>query len=323
MSTDAFFESCGGVKMVRAGGDPTNPADTEWNFGVAPTNPASRMASGASFHEVFPSLKGKWDGKTTYNYHNACRKVLKKDLHAQYQPSGTCGGRAGSRGGDIVQCIMIAAGKRAKFHPVSHAWLYYLARAEYNMLNGGDGVASGSIPPMMAKYGLLTREECGDEDDNSKNSDDLATALGVTKRVPATWKKAASDNLATTLVRCYSVEEYADAVSTGGVGILSDSQGYTMTRDSDGCCRPQGVWQHYHCHPGIIVLPSGRKVIPYDQSWGDKTPSGPLLEGCPSNTFGVDWDVMDNCIKTGVMHVLIAFDPFEVEKDEIDMSFVF
>lgn len=307
----------GGVRIVQ--GD-----QEAWNFGVV--NPGVMAGPELpSLYDTFPKLQGKWDGKTTINHHNSVRKVHGDFMPAHNQPKGTCGGRAGSRALEILQCILMASGKRAKFHYVSHAWLYFLARREFNMLGGGDGVADGSIPPVMAKYGVLHRDESGDKSMAGPGSDDLAAKWGGGGLRGAELDNLttlASDNIATITVKVKSATELADGLASGGVAVCSDDQGFTMTRDNEGFCKPQGTWYHYHVRSGVYVASSGRKGFIYDQSWGDTTPSGTRLEGCPGNSFGVDWDVQDKLCKRGSVHIVYGFNLWDLENDNINIDWL-
>lgn len=327
--SDAFdFASVGGIPFVQTGCDPGDPANIAWNFGVLLPTDASRADAAARpyLYDRFPNLRGAWDGKAQVNHHEAVRKVLGSDLRAQMQPRGTCGGRAGSRGLELLQCVLMASGKRAKFHYVSHAWLYYLARKKYGMLRGGDGVAGGSIPEVMGEGGCLNREESGDANPYGPGSDDLAVAWGGGRLSAADAEKfsrLAADNLVTAKVRVRSAQELADGIAAGGVGVGSDNQGFTMTRDADGFCRPSGSWSHYQVRSGVRVTPGGRKGFDYNQSWGDNVPDGPLLPGCPNNCFGVEWDVQDRLCKNDEWDVLFGFDLWDLEQGGIDLPWVF
>lgn len=323
MSREVLIRN-GGVQLTRAGGDPADPADVTWNFGVH--EPPSGYTATPSLHQRFPALAGKWDGKTQVNHHEAVRRVLGTDIKAQQQPKGTCGGRAGSRGLELLQCVLIASGLRAKFHYVSHAWLYYLARREYGMLGRGDGVAGGSIPEIMAKYGCLEREEANDQLQAGPASDDLAALWGagrISKGDEAKFLGLASDSIVTAMVKCASAQECADGLASGGVIVQSDSQGYAMSRDAEGFCKAQGSWGHYQVRSGVRVTPKGRKGFDYNQSWGDDTPDGPPLPGCPGNCFGVDWDVQDAICREGEVHCLFAFDLWDLEKGSVDIDWTF
>lgn len=320
-----LFSSVGGVRTVRAGGDPDDPADGAWNFGVAPSSPSVRLSQGPPLWDVFPKLRGKWDGRTTVNHHEAARKVLGRDLKPHRQRSGTCGGHAGGRALELLQCCLIAGGRTAMFKPVSHAWIYYLARREYGMLGRGDGVPDGSVPPVLARYGALHRVEAGDPDQDGDGVDLLADAWGrgeLTGGQLLRLENLARDNPVTAMVRCRSADELADAIAAGGVGCCSDSQGYGLERDAEGVCRPAGTWYHYHVRSGVRVTPSGRRVFTYDQSWGEGVPSGPPLPGCPSNCFGVDWAVQDRACRRGTTFALFAVDLWDLEDDRLPMPWV-
>lgn len=318
--SEIVFRAAGGVPVVQGN-------EIAWNFGLLPATPQVMQAAEVpGLHERFPALAGKWDGKSTVCHHEAVRKVLGSDLKAHNQPTGTCGGRAGSRSLEILQCVLIAAGKRATFHPVSHAWPYYLARREFNMLGSGDGVASGAVPPVLAKYGALHREEAGDALQAGPRSDDIAGKWGAGQlpREEATRLEAlAHDNLVTAMVRAKSAQELADGLASGGVVCQSDSQGYTMRRDAEGFCRPEGTWYHYQVRSGVVVTPRGRKGFAYDQSWGDTVPEGPLLPGWPGNCFGIDWNVQDQLCRNGEVHLLFGMDLWDLESGNVDVPWIF
>jgi hypothetical protein len=322
MTVDEFMKQCG-VTMMGAVNGQDDAANVAWNFGVAAPLMGSDTARDAAptLYDRFPNLQGKWDGKTTINHHAAAREVLGKDLEPHLQPRGTCGGRAGSRGLELLQLILIASGKRAKFSPVSHAWLYFLARRDFNMLGGGDGVPDGAIPVVMEKYGCLTRTEANDPEQAGPRSDDVAVKWGgggLKGEELQRLIKEASDNVVSARVRVRSAQELADGIASGGIGICSDAQGFTMTRDNDGFCRPSGTWYHYHVRSGVRVTSSGRKGFDYNQSWGKNTPSGPLLDGCPDNCFGVDWDVQDRLCRSGSVDVVLGFDLWDLESGKVD-----
>jgi hypothetical protein len=329
--SEELFKSVGGRKIVRAGADPDDPDAAEWNFGVfAKTQEVDdAIRAKPSLHSRFPKLIGKWDGSTTVNHYDAVKKVLgdKADDLIQYQPRGTCGGRSGSGSCDVLQCILIALGKRAKFKRVSHAGVYYFARKLYGMIEGNwqddnyDGVASGSVPKAMAKYGLVTRDESKDEKWYGQGSDDLACQLGagMHKDLAKELEELAKDNIITEWSPVNSAQEAADGIAAGGVLVGSDSQGFTMTRDRDGFCQPRGTWHHYHFRVSVGKF-NGRKGFGYWQSWGRTTPSGPLLPGHPGNCFGVEWDVQDRCIRKGDYAVIFGFPLWEIEEDKVNVD---
>jgi len=329
MPDEFDFASVGGTPVVRAGGDPDDPADAAWNFGlwVPPDEPRPRVgATDPTLYQTFPDVQGLWDGKTTINHELAARKVLGDWLPAHAQRSGTCGGHAGGGGAELLQCVLIALGKRGVFKPVSHAWLYYLARREFGMIGRGDGVAGGSIPPAMSKYGVLHRQESDDPRWDGAEVDRVADAWGAGRLGRADGDRLAGlarDNLVTSSAPVRSAAELADGIAAGGVGVCSDVQGYTMSRDADGFCRPQGTWAHYHVRSSVVVLPNGRKGFGYRQSWGKSIPSGPPLDGHPPNTFGVDWNLQDRLCRSGEVHVVFGMPLWEEIPSPRDMNWVF
>lgn len=305
----AALKGMGGVPVVQAGTDPDDPASIEWNFGLTG---APVKDTRPSFGDVAPALAGRWDGKTRINAHASCRKVLGKDLDPQFQPRGSCGGRAGSGALDVLQCNLITAGARSNFQRVSHAWLYYLARREFNMLGGGDGVAGGSIPPVMMKYGSLARAECGDDNYYGEGSDDLAVALGGGRRKPPeSWFALAADSIAKHSAPIRTRQEAGDGLLAGGTIVLSGTQGFTMERNGDGCCAQRGTWYHYLFFTGVGLTPSGRIAWDYNQSAGRNTPSGPLREGCPGNVFGIYDDAFQSMLDLGEGHLLYGWDGWD------------
>lgn len=314
MADEIDLRQFGGVLYVRDGGDPKNPADQHWNFGIMgqPGLEGPVIAdSMPALYDAAPHIQGMWDGRTTICVHDAARKVLKGHMPAQMQPRGTCGGRSAKQLLQHLQCVSIAAGKKAKYHKASHAWGYFLARKEYGMLGGGDGVPDGSIPPVLVKYGALNQEESGDTKDYGAGSDDLAVKWGSRAGAPKEMFALAADNkVAENIVRVRSFQEMADGFAAGGVGVVSSNRGFSMTRDSEGICKPKGTWSHYMTLSGIYVAKNGRAHGIIDQSWGNNTPSGPTIDDgrCPDYSFAADRDVIEqDMIKRGTVHMCFGF----------------
>lgn len=339
------LRSCGGRPEVPqhlmgavGGVSELAPQDIQWNFGViSPPPEVKRMVQAKPpLYSALPNLQGAWDGKTVVNACDAVRKVL-GDTHLedliQYQPRGTCGGRAGSATIDFVQCLLIGAGKRAKFHRASHAWVYWQARKKYGMdrgnpnNEGNDGVASGAVPEALSSVGIDTRDDTGDTNYYGQGSDDLACKWGCGQIDPSLASKleqAAKDHVIDSWHPVRSAQELADGIAAGGIGIGSDNQGFTMQRDQDGFCRMSGTWSHYQTRVSVGAFGSRqRKGFGYWQSWGKTTPSGTLLPGHVGNCFGVDFDDQDRIIKSGDWAVVFGFPLFELEKGPADLAWMF
>lgn len=329
--------ACGGRKESLMGAAGDDPANDFWNFGVKPQTEAvsQLIKTTPTLYSRFPKMAGTWDGKSTVNHYEAVKKILgdKSETLIQYQPRGTCGGRAGSETIDFVQCIMIALGKRAKFHRCSHAAVYWAARAMFGM-NGGDwrddhndGVPQGAVPKAMASIGVVQREEIGDLAYYGQGSDDLACQLGANMHpdIATKIKELAKDNVITSWSPVASAQELADGIAAGGVGIGADSQGFTMERDADGFCRPSGRWDHYQIRPSVGMFGTGgnRKGFGYWQSWNGVNDKGPRLTGHPGNCFGVDFDVQDRIVRSGAWAVVFGFPLWDLDNGPIDLPWVF
>lgn len=339
--SEALFRAVGGKPTVLAGADPNDPANVIWNFGINPptskVDDAERMFAAAdSLHVKYPKVQGMWDGKTTINHCQTALKVLGSEEAVekliQYQPRGTCGGRAGKFGGDFAQLIAISAGKPYKFKPVSHAAVYFIARKLYGMLEGRwndeneDGVAHGAVPDALTKVtGYVSQEEDGDTNYYGPGSDDLACKLGagLLPELQAKILQLGSDNKI-EWARVTSAQEGADGLAAGGIIIGSDSQGFTMTRDSAGFCRPSGRWQHYHSRVSVLGTDKyPKKGFGYWQSWGRTTPGGNRLKDHPGNCFGVDWDTQDQLFRTGKYAVIFGFPAIEAAENRVDVNWLF
>jgi hypothetical protein len=330
----------GGRPMYSIGAGPETGAEPSgYNFGVIPAPPplVQTVMSTPTLHQRYPRIAGAWDGKTTVNHVDAILKNHSGDWKKveeliQNQPRGTCGGRAGSAAGDFMQHIMIASGKKATFYRVSHAAVYYMARKLYGWIGNGnwrddndDGVASGSVPTALARMGAVHREEGNDERFYGEGSDDLACQLvcGMHNDLASKMLELGSDNLITDWVRVSSAQELADGIAAGGIGIGSDMQGFTTTRDSSGFCSPRGTWAHYHIRVSVGNW-KGRKGFGYWQSWGKNNPSGgTMLPGHPGNCFGVDFEVQDRVVRNGEWAVVFGFPLWELESGNLNLPWIF
>lgn len=316
------YRDLGATVVTRHGGDPDDPRDQVYNFGILGepgregTPAVSRQTPDKPFSIAAPHLEGKWDGKTMVCVPQLFRKVLKRDPYAQHQTKGTCGGRAARNVVNGVQVVMIAAGKRGKYQEASHAWPYYLARRKYNMLrpsgpNGmGDGVASGSIPLVLSEFGALHAQESNDEKYAGPESDALAISWGAGRHPSQDIQTLSRDNMDFDWATMKSGQNCADALAAGGYIVVSDQHGFTDERDDEGFCRRSGTWYHYHCINGVLVSKRGRRGFSYEQSWDAISPRGGSLLGdgaFPGNCFGIDWEVMDDICRRGQAAALFGF----------------
>lgn len=279
-----------------------------YNFGLCHSGGFAKSINdlqkftGPGVHEVAPSVGGKWDRKTSISGWGATHKVLGKFLPAQHQKIGSCGGAATSGGLNVLQCLQICAGKDMEFKPISRAYVYVGAR----ILTGMRGRSEGVIPPSPLEWcqqkGAVNLEETGEAYD----SDHLASEWDR-RGIPDAMIREGADNLIQEMAPCYSFDEAADVIASGGVVMVASDMGFSMRRDRYGVCRPEGKWMHYMYFASVHKIPDGREVLGCGQSWGQNVPDGPLLEGCPDYVFGVEKSVADDMLGQRTSTAVHAF----------------
>lgn len=267
------------------------------DFGLSP-----RMAepSARTFTTTAPHLRGRWDGES-FSLWEVGRKQQGKYLRAQRQTLGTCVSRGWSLGLNLLQFSMAAAGLPIDFKEVAHAPIYGGSREIGGMLAppGRDGSYGEAASKSVLRIGNAYLQEINDDYD----SDEIAGQMGW-RGVPANVKELCKDNLATDTALITSFAEAADAIFNGHPVAVCSGQGFTMTRDPDGFCSPLGSWSHCMLFGSVFSRKSSaavpftgdRRGLGCGQSWGQMTPDGPLLLGCPDNVFGVEDYVCDRML---------------------------
>jgi len=304
MDPDNFdFSKCGGVAVNLSTGQQLDsherkyatPDEIMWDFG----RKTYLAGEGARLMEdAQPKLAGRWDGTSTISLFQASLKVkhhgpIGSFIPAQWQPRGTCVGRGASGLMNNLQCNKILAGSPDVFQPVSHAFMYALARMYYNDLRSWqDGAVGQGALLGGAKWGLGYQEEVGDVD---YFKDDIA-ANWAYNGIPAAKLMVGADNLIKDAALVTSCEVLADLIASGGGLTIASNRGFTTSRDAEGCCSPKGTWNHQMFVGLVGKTPRGRRVFGIAQSWGANTPSGPALFGCPDYVFGADWDVVQGML---------------------------
>lgn len=254
-------------------------------------------------------LSGTGEDKTVLLW-EAAIKATGNHLPAHRQPRGTCVSRGFARAVDYVQCVEIAMlGEPEEFKSVSHAVVYGLCKevggdiGPQNQSERGDGAVGAWAAKAVSMMGNIDRVSVKDE---ALDSDTLAIQYAVSG-VPASVKDLAKSHLIKAATLVESVEQARDFICNGYPLSCCSSQGFTMTRDSEGRCRPQGQWNHCMMWPGYD---KEKRRFCVDQSWGQNTPDGPIYLNQPTNSFWIDWDVADRMIRARDTFALSAFDGF-------------
>ncbi len=116
------------------------------------------------------------------------------------------------------------------------------------------------------------------------------------KGVPDDLEPQARQHLIKTTSRVKSYTEAVAAIQNGYPVAVCSNRGFTTTRDSQGFCRPMGVWNHCML---FVANRIDRPGLCCSQSWGPNMPDGPLDKNQPTNTFWVDAQVVDSMLAQG------------------------
>lgn len=289
MADRDVFQANGGVAIAQGPGQPDR-----WHFGWRDDHAAVRAALATlpfpHFELAAPHLEGTGEGKSAYLW-EAAIKVTGAHLPAQQQPRGTCVSRGWSRLVDYLECVEIALlGEAEEYHSISHAAVYGMAKEIGHDLSYQDGAVGAWAAKAVSEWGVVTNEAAKDKD---AGSDDLAVEWGA-KKVPAALKELAQQHKLGTVTLVATPEQARDMLCNGYPLAVCSDQGFTMTRDAEGRCRPQGTWNHCMMWSGYD---DATRRFCVEQSWGPNTPDGPTAHGQPDNSFWIDWDVASRMLR--------------------------
>lgn len=184
-------------------------------------------------------LKGTGVGKTVM-LSALYKKLFGSQMPAQKQPAGTCVSRGWSRSVDYLEVVQMAIkGLPQEFKLISHAYIYGTCREIGGDLSWSDGAVGAWAAKAVSTVGVCTNEECSDKD---AGYDDLAREWGA-KGVPQKFKDIGK-NRCVTVAMVSSADEARDALCNYYPISCCSGQGFTMTRDNEGHCIPEGSWSH-------------------------------------------------------------------------------
>jgi len=169
-----------------------------------------------------------------------------------------------------------------RYVATSHAFCYGAARKQAGMLGPQDGCYGAAMLKQVSTIGMVSNEDAHD----SETSDTEAVDWGAHGPPQNLYDIAAQHKSDVAQIKTF--EEAANALFAGHLIIVCSDQGFTMQRDEDGFCSPQGSWAHCMHFIGVLVTKSGKRGLVCAQSWGQNVPSGPTPLGMPDYSFGVD-----------------------------------
>jgi hypothetical protein len=183
--------------------------------------------------------------------------------------------------------------------------IYALSRVEVGGQRGSrsDGSVGAWAAKAVSTYGTLSRKKCG------PYSGQRAKDWGASG-LPDNLEPEAKQHLIKTVSQVKSFDEAFAAIGNGYPVAVCSNQGFTMTRDSEGFCSPSGRWDHCML---FMARRSDRPGLCCSQSWGPKTPQGPLALNQPGNTFWVDAKVADRMLGQGDSFTGSQFQGYEAQ----------
>ncbi len=224
--------------------------------------------------------------------YKAWSDVLGKYPDYPSQQIGDCVSFGHGHGNDLLQCIEHELGEPIDFRETDTEFIYAASREVAGILGTGDGSYGSAAVKAMTTIGVVSREMLGAD---GAYSGDRAKAWGRTGPPPDVEAKAAPYKLGSAaLVSTW--DEMAAAITNGYPVTICTNQGFTLVRDDDGFCDPQGTWGHCMVIAGMRVDRPGACIL---QSWGPDSPSGPIALDQPSFSFWADRSVIESILAEG------------------------
>lgn len=276
---------------------PDAPPASGHGFGWVPKpEEAATLAAELRFDQTPAFRQG--DGAEDVYLWAACREVTGDLLPPRDQGNvGACVGFGTAAAIEHLACVQAAEDDSEAFREVSPEIIYAGSRVE---IGGGQVRGDGSVGAWAAKfvkqYGVLPRAKYPSLD-LSKYDERRCRKLGL-KGVPDSLEPEAKKHPVKSIANVRSFKECAAAIHNGYPMIVCSSQGFTMVRDADGFCKPQGTWMH--CLAIVGVKGGTRPGAFLLNSWGANAHTGPRGAGDPSPAgFWADADVVDRMLQQG------------------------
>jgi hypothetical protein len=256
------------------------------------------------FRQAAPGLGGSGTDRTVLLY-KAFQEV-NRDSYFDYpaQTIGDCVSHGFGHGIDLLEAVQIAIHRQADvFQQTATEAIYGMARVDVGGQRGSysDGAVGAWAARAVSTIGTVDREVVGPYDGQRAKE---WGAVGVPPEIEA---KAAQHKVRTvSLVSTY--EELEDALANGYPVPVCSDQGFTLRRDVDGFCQPEGSWGH--CMLIVGVRAGERPGACIFQSWGPDVPTGPLGLDQPPNSFWADREVVARMLALQDSWALSRFDGY-------------
>ncbi|HET6573917.1 MAG TPA: hypothetical protein VFG68_09975 [Fimbriiglobus sp.] len=280
---------------------PPPPQEPPRSFGWVP-DPAAVAAVKAALpcpeFRATEAFAAEYDGPDDVYLWDACRKATGDLLPPRDQRSvGSCIAFGTASAIEHLLCVQIASGAAEEYRDLAQEVIYGGSRVE---VGGGRIRGDGSVGAWAAKfvrqYGVVPRGVHGSHD--LTDYDERRCREYGARGVPDDLEPVARQHPVRSVANVTSWDECRAALRNGYPVAVCSSQGFTMQRDADGFCRPQGTWMH--CLT-VVGVRGGRRPGGFLlNSWGPDAHTGPLGPGNPSPAgFWCDAGVLDRMLAEG------------------------
>jgi len=256
------------------------------------------------FAQAAPQLSGSGTDRTSLLY--KAFKDVNGGAYIDYpaQTIGDCVSHGFGHGVDLLEAVQIAVGHKTElFHQTATEAVYGLARVDIGGEQGSysDGAVGAWAAKAVSTIGTVDRDVVG------PYSGQRAKEWGA-RGLPAEVRAKATDHKAKSVSLVSTYEELEDALANGYPVPVCSNRGFTLERDEDGFCRPRGTWGH--CMLIVGVRADNRPGACIFQSWGSRTPTGPLALDQPPNSFWAEREVVGSMLAMQDSWALSQFDGY-------------
>lgn len=242
----------------------SDPAHTEAFFAAQP-NPTIRQAAPALFEQDDDA-----DVDLCQLYAHAAGKQWNS---LNQNPRGFCVGFGNAKMATLSLAMMAYAreiewpGADVAIEPIYGGSRYEIGKLKYgsNLHRGDDGSVGSWAAEWLLQWGVLLKQRY-DKVDLTNYSLDRCALYGQTG-VEDSIEEDARLHPIQQMALCESGEDVWRLVGQLHPVVHCSNQGFSMSRQRDGTCSAVGSWAHCAGWSGRFTLPSGTRVLRYDNSW--------------------------------------------------------
>lgn len=244
-----------------------DPAHTEAFFASQP-DPTIRQAAPHLFQQ---------DDNADVDLCVLYEQVTSKRWNSLNQnPRGFCVGFGNAKMASLTLAMMAYAreidwpGADVAIEPIYGGSRYEIGRLKYgsSLHRGGDGSVGSWAAEWLLEYGVLLMKPYGRVDLSFYRME--RCALYGEQGVDDSIEDDARQHPLQKMALCEQAEDVWRLIGQLHPVVHCSNQGFSMRRQSDGICSAIGTWAHCAGWSGRFTLPSGTRVLRYDNSWDGK-----------------------------------------------------